>query len=163
MSQPTSLFIGGKSMGGRMATHVAAAPDLWPHGAPALAGVVVFGYPLNPPGGPSKRSPDRVSHLARITVPMLIVQGTRDNFGGPTDIAQAAPHARVLEVPTGDHSFAVLKSRGGTQALDRDADVMDAVAASSNRADPAVYFFGPASLDVRLMQLDRRPSCARAG
>ena len=122
------VFVGGKSMGGRMATHVAAAPALWPHGAPALAGVVVFGYPLNPPGGPSKRSPDRVSHLARITVPLLIAQGTRDNFGGPSDVAKAAPHARVLEVPTGDHSFAVLKSAGRTQAQ-IDAEVMDAVAA----------------------------------
>jgi predicted alpha/beta-hydrolase family hydrolase len=120
------VFIGGKSMGGRMATHVASMPDLWPQGPP-LAGVVVFGYPLNPPGGASKRSPDRVSHLARMTVPLLIVQGTRDSFG-PADIARAAPHAQVVEVPTGDHSFAVLKSAGRTQAQ-IDADVMDAVAA----------------------------------
>jgi predicted alpha/beta-hydrolase family hydrolase len=104
------LFIGGKSMGGRMATHVAAgaASDV-----PGLQGVVVFGYPLNPPGGPSRRSPDRVSHLARVTVPMLIVQGTRDHFGGPQSIeealrgagAVAAAH-RVFGVPGGDHSLA---------------------------------------------------------
>ncbi len=98
------LFIGGKSMGGRMATHIAAAPDQWPVDAPPLAGVIVFGYPLNPPGGPSKRSPDRVSHLGRITVPTLIVQGTRDNFGGPGDIRGAMPHAVVHGLEGADHS-----------------------------------------------------------
>ncbi len=98
------LFIGGKSMGGRMATHVAAAPDFWPAESPPLGGVVVFGYPLNPPGGPSKRSPDRVSHLARITVPLLIVQGTRDTFGGPGVIADAMPHANIQAVTGADHS-----------------------------------------------------------
>jgi predicted alpha/beta-hydrolase family hydrolase len=98
------LFIGGKSMGGRMATHLAAAHDQWPAAAPPLAGVIVFGYPLNPPGGPSKRSPDRVSHLARIRVPTLIVQGTRDAFGGPEAIAQAMPQAQVHALAGADHS-----------------------------------------------------------
>lgn len=113
------LFIGGKSMGGRMATHVAAAPDLWPEGVPPLAGVVVFGYPLNPPGGPSKRSPDRVSHLARIVVPLLVVQGTRDTFGGPDAIREAMPHATVHAVAGADHS----------PAAKFDQDVLDGVAA----------------------------------
>jgi uncharacterized protein len=102
--QPRRLFIGGKSMGGRMATHVAAAPDLWPAQAPPLAGVVVFGYPLNPPGGPSRRSPDRVSHFASIAVPLLIVQGTRDTFGGPDAIRAAAPRATVQAVVGASHS-----------------------------------------------------------
>ena len=96
------LFIGGKSMGGRMATHIAAAPEAWPADVPPLSGVVVFGYPLNPPGGPSKRSPDRVSHLARITVPMLIVQGTRDNFGGPKDIDNALSGLKPAGVKAGE-------------------------------------------------------------
>ena len=122
----TKMFIGGKSMGGRMATHLAAAPEEWPSAAPPLAGVIVLGYPLNPPGGPSKRSPDRVSHLARIDVPLLIVQGTRDSFGGPKDITRAAPQAQVVEVPTGDHSFAVLKSAGTTQD-EIDAMVIDKI------------------------------------
>jgi uncharacterized protein len=100
------LFIGGKSMGGRMATHLAAATDLGPPGAPPLAGVVVLGYPLHPPGGPSKSSPDRVSHLAKIQVPVLIVQGTRDNFGGPDHIRTAMPQAQVHAVSGGDHSLA---------------------------------------------------------
>ncbi len=103
-SKGRRLFIGGKSMGGRMATHVAAAPDLWPAEAPALAGVIVFGYPLNPPGGPSKRSADRVSHLPRIAVPVLIVQGTRDPFGGPDAIDDAMPHANIHPVTGADHS-----------------------------------------------------------
>jgi predicted alpha/beta-hydrolase family hydrolase len=113
------VFIGGKSMGGRMATHVAASPADWPTPARALAGVIVFGYPLNPPGGPSKRSPDRVSHLARITVPTLIVQGTRDNFGGPADIQNAMPHAQVHALAGADHS----------PAAKFDQDVCDRVAA----------------------------------
>ena len=113
------LFIGGKSMGGRMATHLAAAGGAWPTEAPPLAGVIVFGYPLNPPGGPSKRSPDRVSHLARITVPALIVQGTRDTFGGPDAIRLAMPHAHVLALPGADHS----------PAAKFDQDVFDRVAA----------------------------------
>jgi uncharacterized protein len=98
------LFIGGKSMGGRMATHVAADHGHWPVTAPPLAGVIVFGYPLNPPGGPSKRSPDRVSHLAKITAPVLIVQGTRDNFGGPDDLRQAMPNAQIHALTGADHS-----------------------------------------------------------
>lgn len=120
-----SVFIGGKSMGGRMATHLAAAPDAWP-GAPPLGGVVVFGYPLTPPGG--KRSSDRVSHMHRITAPTLIVQGTRDSFGGPDDIRAALKGDPIEIVPVegGDHSFAVLKSDGRAQD-DVHAEVMDAV------------------------------------
>ena len=106
------VFIGGKSMGGRMATHLAAAADQWRDAVPPLAGVIVFGYPLNPPGGPSKRSPDRVSHLAKITVPLLIVQGTRDTFGGPDDIRAAMPHAEVHPVAGADHSPAARFDQG---------------------------------------------------
>jgi uncharacterized protein len=110
----TELFIGGKSMGGRMATHLAAAPS---GDAPPVSGVVVFGYPLQPPGG-SKRSPDRVSHLLAMRVPALIVQGTRDTFGGPSDITSAVveaakaqrvtpPPIEVYSVEGGDHSLAI--------------------------------------------------------
>jgi predicted alpha/beta-hydrolase family hydrolase len=113
--EASRLFIGGKSMGGRIATHLAADPDNWPAAAPPLDGVIVFGYPLNPPGGTSRRSPDRVSHLLRIQVPTLIVQGTRDNFGGPDAIREAigslAPGIRVHAVEGGDHSLAVRKGR----------------------------------------------------
>ena len=125
------LFIGGKSMGGRMATHLAAVPDAWPTAAPALSGVVVFGYPLTPPGG-ARKSNDRVSHLLRLAVPLLIVQGTRDNFGGPQDLeaalGDATPPIAIHPVETGDHSLTVRKSIGRTQDQ-VDAGIWDAVLA----------------------------------
>ena len=98
----TRAFIGGKSMGGRMATHVAA-------GDPELArGVVALGYPLRPPG---RSGTDRVSHLQTLRTPLLVVQGTRDAFGTPGDItgAMTAVPGPVTVVPVegGDHSFAV--------------------------------------------------------
>lgn len=126
------LLIGGKSMGGRMATHLAAAPDSWPETGPRPHGVVVFGYPLRPPGGPSRTSPDRVSHLAKMAVPALIVQGTRDNFGSPDDIRAALADHHPLNaiaihaVEGGDHSLAVRKSAGRAQAT-VDAEIWDAV------------------------------------
>lgn len=114
------IFIGGKSMGGRLATHLGAALDRWPPDAPRPSGIIAFGYPLAPPRG--KRTGDRVTHLKALTVPTLIVQGTRDPFGGPDEIAEAiaganpAPPITVLTVEGGDHSFAVLKSSGRDQA-----------------------------------------------
>lgn len=115
----TPVLIGGKSMGGRIATHLAADLTTWPADAPRLAGVVVLGYPLAPPGG--RRSGDRVSHLRRLTVPTLIMQGTRDVFGGPDEVREAifaggvAPPVDTITVEGGDHSFAVLKSSGREQ------------------------------------------------
>jgi predicted alpha/beta-hydrolase family hydrolase len=110
------LFAGGKSMGGRIATHLAAAPEAWPK-APWLSGVVVFGYPLRPPGG--QTTSDRVSHLARMQAPALIVQGTRDSFGGPDDLRAALGRTAdiaIHSVEGGDHSFKVPKSSGRNQA-----------------------------------------------
>ena len=125
------LFIGGKSMGGRIATHLAASLDRWPQ-APQPSGVISFGYPLAPPR--SKRTGDRVTHLKQLTVPALIVQGTRDPFGGPDEIKEAIadaspqPPIEILTVEGGDHSFAVLKSSGRDQAVVH-AEIQDAVAA----------------------------------
>ena len=110
-----ALVVGGKSMGGRMATHLAATPERWA-GPPPLAGAVAFGDPLRPPG---PRGGDRVSHLQRLGVPTLIVQGTRDSFGGPDDVRAAVgdvPVLEILPVATGDHSLTVLKSAGASQA-----------------------------------------------
>ena len=70
-----ALFIGGKSMGGRIATQVAAADAALP-----LAGLVLLGYPLHPPGQPDRL---RDAHLPQVARPMLFVQGTRDTFGTP--------------------------------------------------------------------------------
>jgi predicted alpha/beta-hydrolase family hydrolase len=97
---PGALFIGGKSMGGRIATHLAAQGD-------PMAGVFALGYPLHPPGKPEQL---RTAHLGAIRVPVLIVQGERDAFGTPAELRQAigAMKARVtLEVVEGgDHSLA---------------------------------------------------------
>jgi predicted alpha/beta-hydrolase family hydrolase len=125
------LFIGGKSMGGRIATHLAAQPDQWRAGLPPLSGVVVLGYPLAPPGG--RHTGDRVSHLKRLTVPTVIVQGTRDAFGGPDEVTGAVgadgqtPPIDVVTVAGGDHSFAVLKSSGRDQDAVH-AEVLDSIA-----------------------------------
>lgn len=126
------VFIGGKSMGGRIATHLAADPDRWPQGITPLSGAVVLGYPLAPPGGRSKG--DRISHLKRLRVPTLIVQGTRDVFGDPDEVREAiftddaTPPIDVHAVEGGDHSFGVLKSSGRDQGAVH-AEVQDAIVA----------------------------------
>ncbi|MGE0362677.1 MAG: alpha/beta family hydrolase [Vicinamibacterales bacterium] len=110
-----AVFVGGKSMGGRMATHLAAQPTAWT--CPVrLAGAIALGYPLKPPG---PRGGDRVSHLRQLAVPTLVVQGTRDTFGGPDDVRDAVgeqPLLRIHPVPTGDHSMKVQASAGRKQA-----------------------------------------------
>jgi predicted alpha/beta-hydrolase family hydrolase len=127
----SKLFIGGKSMGGRIATHLGANLEQWPE-APTPSGVIAFGYPLAPPR--SKRTGDRVTHLKMLSVPTLIVQGTRDPFGGPDEITEAVadaappPPIEVMTVEGGDHSFAVLKSSGRDQNAVH-AEIQDAVAA----------------------------------
>jgi predicted alpha/beta-hydrolase family hydrolase len=96
------LFIGGKSMGGRMASHVAAQG-----GIGSIAGLVFLGYPLHPPGNPERR---RDAHLPAIAEPMLFVQGGRDTFGTAEEIAALLPslqRATLHEIAGGDHSFKV--------------------------------------------------------
>jgi uncharacterized protein len=104
------LFIGGKSMGGRMATHLAA------QGLDGLHGVVALGYPLHPPGKPEQL---RITHLPAIRVPVLIVQGERDAFGTPAELKPVIDDmkARVTlhAVAQGDHSLAVPKAAGVAQ------------------------------------------------
>lgn len=120
------VAVGGKSLGGRMATHVAAQPEQWTATTPLVA-AVAFGYPLRPPG---PRGGDRVSHLARLAVPTLIVQGTRDTFGGPDEVRTAtsgAPRVTVRPVATGDHSLKVTAAAGQPQAA-ADAALADDVA-----------------------------------
>jgi predicted alpha/beta-hydrolase family hydrolase len=104
------LAIGGKSMGGRIASQVAAG------GAPDVMGLVLLGYPLHPPGKPNKL---RAKHLPNIKAPMLFVQGERDTFGTPEELR---PILGKLKVPVelhvvagGDHSFKVLKRSGVAQ------------------------------------------------
>jgi uncharacterized protein len=104
------LAIGGKSMGGRIASQVAAA------GVSDLAGLIFLGYPLHPPGKPEKL---RAEHLPKIKAPMLFVQGSRDVFGTPEElrpiIKKLNPRTALYVVEGGDHSFKVPKSAGITQ------------------------------------------------
>jgi predicted alpha/beta-hydrolase family hydrolase len=98
---PVPLFIGGKSMGGRIASQVAARNHRH------IAGLVFLGYPLHPPGKPEQR---RDTHLPAIDVPMLFVQGTRDPFGTADEIRQLLPRLTRADLHTiegGDHSFKV--------------------------------------------------------
>lgn len=97
------VYIGGKSMGGRIASHVAADAQP-PRG---IAGLVFLGYPLHPPGKPNQR---RDAHLPAIARPMLFVQGSRDAFGTADEIRALLPRlsrATLYEVAGGDHSFKV--------------------------------------------------------
>ena len=101
------LLIGGKSMGGRIASQVAAA------GAGDLAGLVFLGYPLHPPGKPEQL---RAAHLKDVRVPMLFVQGSRDAFGTGDEIRSVIKESKLQAtlylIDGGDHSFKVPRSLG---------------------------------------------------
>ena len=102
------LAAGGKSMGGRMASMLAAEdPDAFP-----AAALVFFGYPLHPPGRPDK---PRVEHLGQIRVPLLFIQGTADGlatFDMIQDVVRGlGSTARLHVVEGGDHSFRVRGKR----------------------------------------------------
>jgi predicted alpha/beta-hydrolase family hydrolase len=108
-----SLFIGGKSMGGRIATQVAADRDATIRLKPdttyeLVAGLVLLGYPLHPPGRPTML---RAAHLPAIGRPMLFVQGSRDTFGTPSELtpilAELSPEPTLHVVAGGDHSLKV--------------------------------------------------------
>jgi predicted alpha/beta-hydrolase family hydrolase len=105
------LIIGGKSMGGRIASQVATMEG------DRVAGLVFLGYPLHPPGRPDKL---RDAHLPEIKAPMLFVQGSRDSFGTENEIrAIIKKHrlpATLYAIAGGDHSFKVPKSAGVIQA-----------------------------------------------
>jgi uncharacterized protein len=115
------LVIGGKSMGGRIASQVAAEDSR------GIAGLVYLGYPLHPPGRPDKL---RDEHLKNIQAPMLFVQGSRDTFGAEEEIkAIIKKHrlpATLYVVASGDHSFKVPKSVNPQQQVYE--EVMDEVA-----------------------------------
>ena len=109
------LFIGGKSMGGRMATQLAATDASLP-----IAGIVLLGYPFHPPGKPEKR---RDAHLPSVRRPMLVVQGSRDTFGTPDELRPAfdalVPGATLHVIEGGDHSFKVPRAgTAGQSAID---------------------------------------------
>ena len=102
------LAIGGKSMGGRIASQVAA-------GATDIAALVFLGYPLHPPGKPETA---RSKHLSSIKSPMLFVQGSRDAFGTADELSPVVKKlssATLYVVEDGDHSLKVPKRGGKTQ------------------------------------------------
>ena len=107
-----ALFIGGKSMGGRIATQVAAADATLP-----IRGLILLGYPLHPPGRFDKR---RDAHLPAIRKPMLFVQGSRDTFGTPPELepvlAKISPAPHLHVVSNGDHSFKLPRRNPEAQA-----------------------------------------------
>ena len=130
------LFIGGKSMGGRIASQVAAQSLQESDGAHhAFRGLVFLGYPLHPPGRPEQR---RDRHLPDIREPMLFVQGTRDQFGTADDIRALLPRlnsrAELYEIADGDHSFKVRTSVAGKKQDAVFAEIFDAVSAFIRQA-----------------------------
>jgi len=113
------LFAGGKSMGGRMTSLAAAKEAL-----DGVGGLIFFGFPLHAAGKPSA---ERGKHLADVTVPMLVLQGSRDTLA---DLKLLKPlcrrlgkRAELFVIDGGDHSFHVLKSSGRS-----DDEVLDEAA-----------------------------------
>ena len=100
------LFIGGKSMGGRIASMIADEVD--------AAGVICLGYPFHPPGKPEKQ---RTEHLLTMKTPVLIVQGERDPFGNHQEVpGYNLPQSIQIEwSPDGDHSLKPRKKSGRTE------------------------------------------------
>ena len=96
VGKPRSLVIGGKSMGGRMASMVADETG--------VAGLLVYGYPFHPPGQPQKV---RTAHLKDLRTPALVVQGTRDAFGTPGDVESydLSKTIAIEWIEGGDHSL----------------------------------------------------------
>ena len=111
---PDRIVLGGRSMGGRVGSLLAAGEDgeAWP-----ALGLVLLGYPLHPPGKPENL---RVDHFGALTMPTLFVSGTRDAFGTP---AEFDAHVGAIPGPvtmhwleTADHGFKPLKASGRSVA-----------------------------------------------
>jgi predicted alpha/beta-hydrolase family hydrolase len=120
---PGPVFIGGKSMGGRAATMLAAEAGSPDH----IAGVVCLGYPFHPPGKPDKM---RTAHLPAIKCPVLIVQGERDAFGTRAEVAgwDIPNNIDFHWAPQGNHDL-VPPKRSGLTDEDNWSDAARAIAA----------------------------------
>ena len=117
------LFAGGKSYGGRMTSQAQAQAPL-----PGVRGLVFLGFPLHPPGKPSI---ERAAHLSAVRVPILFLQGARDDFAAP-DLLQPlvkglADRATLHLFPDADHSFHV-PARSGRKDADVLAELLDRMA-----------------------------------
>lgn len=117
------LFAGGKSFGGRMTSQAQAATPL-----PGVQGLAFLGFPLHPAGKPSD---ERGAHLAKVRVPMLFLQGTRDTLADVTLlqalITRLGPLATLKLFEHADHSFHV-PARSGRNDVEVMADLLDALA-----------------------------------
>ncbi|WP_020594358.1 alpha/beta family hydrolase [Kiloniella laminariae] len=105
------LFLAGKSLGGRVASMIADQLD--------VSGLICLGYPFHPPGKPEKT---RTDHLATLKTPGLILQGTRDPFGTPDDIAGylLSPMIELHWAGDGDHDLVPRKRSGRTKTQNWD-------------------------------------------
>jgi predicted alpha/beta-hydrolase family hydrolase len=123
--QPERLIIGGKSMGGRVASYIAS--DM-----PQVSGLVFLGYPLHPPGKPDQL---RDQHLYAVKIPMLFVSGTKDTFAGrellERVVNKIGDNATLVWVEGGDHSLK--RRRGDEEALKMGLDAVVGWATSLNK------------------------------
>lgn len=106
------LFIGGKSLGGRVASLLLAElAGAEPPAAGAVRGALCLGYPFHPPGKPERL---RTEHLQTLALPALILQGERDPFGRPEEVAGYGLSAQIALrwIPDGDHSFKPTRRSG---------------------------------------------------
>ena len=122
-----SVIVGGKSMGGRIASQAAARGLL-----PGAKGLFFLGYPLHPPGKPAQT---RDKHLTDVPIPMFFVQGSRDTFGSTDELGpvldRLGARAELMVISGGDHSFKTPKSEGSqVQIYER---ILDAISAWFDR------------------------------
>ncbi|MGR9187356.1 alpha/beta hydrolase family protein (plasmid) [Rhizobium leguminosarum] len=122
------LIIGGKSMGGRVASMI--ADDL--HRRGKIAGLLCLGYPFHPPGQPEKL---RTGHLTGLTTPALICQGTRDEFGTRDEVPgyDLSDSIEILWLEDGDHDLKPRKTISGFSSADHLATMAKAVKAWAER------------------------------
>lgn len=122
------LIIGGKSMGGRVASMI--ADDLYSAGK--VTGLLCLGYPFHPPGKPEQL---RTKHLAGLATPTLICQGTRDEFGTREEVAGyvLSDRIEILWLDDGDHDLKPRKSVSGFSAADHLTTMAEAVATWAGR------------------------------
>jgi predicted alpha/beta-hydrolase family hydrolase len=126
------LFAGGKSFGGRMTSQAQAAIPL-----ADVRGLIFLGFPLHPPKEPSDA---RAEHLSKIRIPMLFVQGARDEFAQPALLSPVISRLGVLAtlrvLPDADHSFRV-PARSRTNPEQSKNEMLDALARWVDTVAPA--------------------------
>jgi predicted alpha/beta-hydrolase family hydrolase len=115
--EPERVIIGGKSMGGRVASYIAGD-------TPGVTGLVFLGYPLHPPGKPDQL---RDQHLYGLKLPMLFISGTKDTFAGrpllEEVVRKIGDNATLVWIEGGDHSLK--RRRGDTESLEVALDTID--------------------------------------